>query len=96
MGRIHRTSDALDDLSNIWLYIAEHNLPAADRVIDRIERVLTLLVQFPGMGEAVDHLRQGVRRFTEGNYQLFYEITSDGILLLRVYHAARSIEDLFD
>jgi toxin ParE1/3/4 len=95
MGRIQRTSDALDDLSQIWVFIAEQNLNAADRMIDRLERLLGLLGRFPNMGESVEHLRPGVRRFTEGNYQLFCEPTPDGILLLRVYHAARRIEDLF-
>jgi toxin ParE1/3/4 len=96
MGRIQRTSDALDDLSGIWHYIAEHNQTAADRLIDRLEHSLRLLSRFPLMGESVDHLRPGVRRFTEGNYQLFYEPTRDGIVLLRVYHAARSLDGLFD
>jgi toxin ParE1/3/4 len=96
MGRIQRTSDALDDLSDIWLYIAGDNARAADRLIDRLEHVLDLPARFPMMGESVDHLRPGVRRFTEGNYQLFYEPTMDGILLLRVYHAARSLDGLLD
>jgi plasmid stabilization system protein ParE len=47
------------------------------------------------MGESVEQLQRGVRRVTLGSYQLFYEQTSDGIRLLRVYHAARRIEDLF-
>jgi hypothetical protein len=31
-----------------------------------------------------------------GHYQLFYEAVPDGIRLLRVYHASRRIEDLFN
>jgi toxin ParE1/3/4 len=95
MRRIRRTSDARNDLSTIWLYIAQDNLAAADRLMDEIDRTLRLLLRFPMMGNAVDHLRPGVRRTIVENYQLFYEPTSDGIRLLRVYHAARRIEDLF-
>jgi toxin ParE1/3/4 len=95
MARVRRTSDARNDLTAIWLYIAQHDIAAADRLLDEIDRTLKLVSQFPLMGEAVDHLRAGTRRVIVGNYQLFYEPLSDGIRLLRVYHAARSIEDLF-
>ena len=95
MARLRKTSEARADLTAIWLYIAQDNLPAADRLIAEIDRTLSLLARFPLMGEAVDHLRAGVRRSLVGNYQLFYGPTADGIRLLRVYHAARRIEDLF-
>jgi toxin ParE1/3/4 len=95
MARLRKTSEARADLIAIWLYIAQDNLSAADRLMDRIDRTLQLLLQFPMMGEAVDHLRPGARRSLVGNYQLFYEPTADGIRLLRMYHDARRIEDLF-
>jgi toxin ParE1/3/4 len=96
MHRIRRTSDARNDLLTIWLYIAQHIVAAADRFMDEINRTLKRLLRFPDTGEAVDQLRSGARRAIVGNYQLFYERTSDGIRLLRVYHASRRIEDLFD
>ena len=95
MARLRRTSDARNDLTAIWLYVAQDNLPAADRLMDEISHTLELLLRFPLMGDAVDNLRPGARRTTIGNYQLFYESTAYGIRLLRVYHAARRIEDLF-
>lgn len=95
MARLRRTSDARNDLTAIWLYIAQDNLTAADRLMDEIDHTLKLALRFPHIGEAVDHLRPGTRRIIVGNYQLFYEPTADGIRLLRVYHAARRIEDLF-
>lgn len=95
MARLRRTSDARQDLTAIWLYIAEDNLPAADRLMAEIDHNLKLALRFPLLGEAVDQLRPGTRRLVVGNYQLFYEPTADGIRLLRVHHAARRIEDLF-
>jgi plasmid stabilization system protein ParE len=96
MARLRRTADARNDLTAIWLNIAGDNLPAADRLMDEIDHTLVLALRFPLMGEAVDHLRAGTRRITVGNYQLFYESSDDGIRLLRVYPAARRIEDLFN
>jgi toxin ParE1/3/4 len=96
MARLLRTADSRDDLTAIWLYIAQDNVSAADRFVNEVDRTLSLLASFPYIGEAVDRLRPGTRRFTIGNYQLFYEPMSDGIRLLRVYHASRRMEELFD
>src|SRR4051812_35547467 len=60
MARLRRTSDARNDLTAIWLYVAQDNLPAADRLLDEINHNLKLLLRFPMMGDAVDHLRPGV------------------------------------
>jgi toxin ParE1/3/4 len=95
MARLRRTTDARNDLTAIWLYVAQDNLPAADRLMEEINHTLKLLLRFPLMGDSVDHLRLRARRTIVGNYQLFYEPTADGIRLLRAYHAARRIEDLF-
>jgi len=65
-------------------------------LIDEIERSLNLLLTYPLLGESVDHLQSKARRIMLGQYQLFYEPLADGIRLLRVYQAARRIEDLFD
>jgi toxin ParE1/3/4 len=96
MSRIKRTRRALVDVKKIWVYIAERNYVAADALIERIDAALKLLAKNPYMGEAVDHLHPGLRRFTVGNYLLFFEPIDDGIRLLRVVHAARKLDDLFD
>jgi toxin ParE1/3/4 len=96
MARVRRSALARNDLASIWLYIAKDNYAAADRLMEEIAQTLSTVAKFPLIGESVDHLRPKARRTTVGNYQLFYEPTDNGILLLRVYHAARRIEDLFD
>ena len=96
MARILRTADSRSDLTAIWLYIAQDNVTAADRLMSEVDRTLDLLASFPLVGEAVDQLRPATRRFNVGSYQLFYEPIADGIRLLRVFHSARRIEELFD
>jgi toxin ParE1/3/4 len=95
MPRVVRTYPARDDLRQIWLYVAQHNEPAADRLIDKFERTLRMLARHPLMGEAVPHYREGLRRFTVGIYALYYEPIHGGVRLVRVLHGARKIEDLF-
>ena len=99
MPQILRTASALQDLDEIWDYIAieNHQPDAADRLIDEIDAALQVLATHRQMGEAVEHLRRETRRFVvKKNYLLFYDIVGDGIRLLRVLHGARLIgpEDL--
>lgn len=96
MPRIVRSYPARDDLRQIWLYIAQHNLTAADRLIDRFERTLRSLARHPFMGEAVPQYRPSLRRFTVGNYVLYYEPIKGGVRLVRVLHGARRIDELFE
>jgi toxin ParE1/3/4 len=96
MARIVRTFPARDDLRQIWVYIAQHNLAAADYLVDEIERSLRLLARNPQMGQAVEQYRIGLRQFTVGNYVLFYEPIDGGVRLVRVLHGARKIDELLE
>ncbi len=95
MARIIRSSDAKRDLAEIACYIANDNPTAAERWLDSVDRLLRLIAKNPEMGESVNHLKQGLRRYTHGRYLLFYKPQPSGILLYRVLHDARPIEDLF-
>ena len=95
MPRIVGTYPARDDLKQLWLYVVQHNLSADDRSIDKFERTLRSLARYPLMGESVPQIRAGLRRFTVGNYVLYYELIKGGVRLVRVLHGARKIEDVF-
>jgi toxin ParE1/3/4 len=95
MPRVDRFRRAEEDLLTIAGNIAKDNPSAAARWLDEIEDTLNLLAQQPGIGEAVDQIRPGLRRFSQGNYLLFYEPLPNGIGLVRVLHGARKIEGLF-
>jgi toxin ParE1/3/4 len=79
MARVHRSALARNDLAAIWLYIANENHAAADKLMDEISQTLTTVAKYPLIGESVDDLRPKTRRTTVGNYQLFYEPTENGI-----------------
>jgi toxin ParE1/3/4 len=95
MLKIVRTPAAVRDLAAITDYIAADNLTAALGFYDEVDRLLIMIAQYPEMGEAVDHLSPGLRRFTLGNYLLFYRRVGDEIELIRVLHGARDIDRLF-
>lgn len=50
MVQIRKTKRTQADLLDIWLSIASDNLAAADRMVDRIEARLTILLDSPEAG----------------------------------------------
>jgi toxin ParE1/3/4 len=95
MGSVDRFRQAEEDLLSIAEFIARDNPSVAVRWMDDIEAVLVRIAQQPYMGEAVNHIRPGLRRVTHGNYAIYYEPRDAGILLVRILHGTRKIEDLF-
>ncbi len=91
--RFSRQAD--NDLEQIWCYITihGHNRPAADGLVNEIERTLFQVADFPEMGKMYEPLRERkLRHLTiRRRYQVFYRPIEDGILVLRVLHTAKLI-----
>ncbi len=85
---------AMEELGEIWDYIALDNSAAADRVLLRIESKLQVLSEFPEIGTQRDDIRPGVRMLVEGNYLLLYEYRkADGIVeLVTVVDGRRDLQ----
>jgi len=93
MSAVRLTRSARTDLLEAWAYIAEHNLDAADGVLDAIEREALLLATQPLMGRTRPELGAGLRSWpTETPYILFYETDADGITIIRALHHARDVQ----
>ena len=88
MAEVFRTSRAGTDLVEIWLYVAEYSIEAADRLLAAIDEKCRLLAASPEIGEARDDLGSGVRCFTHGNYVIFYKVIVGGIQLIRMSSGA--------
>lgn len=95
MAHITRTKLARADLRDIWLYIAQDSIEAADRFLDRLDRAIRLIAANPALGERQDRIKQGLRRFVVGRYLIFYEPIPGGIRVVRVLHGARRWEQEF-
>jgi toxin ParE1/3/4 len=57
----------------------------------RFERTFGLLADFPGIGQAADHLKAGYRRFRFPAHIVFYNEDRDGVVIRAVIHGARDI-----
>ena len=95
MAQVRRTVQANRDLLEIWVYIAESNPNAADRLIDSLTATCQELAQSSGIGRSREELLKGMRSFPTGNYVIYYRQITNGIRVLRVLHGARQVEKIF-
>ncbi len=89
MPRIEKTSLAETDVVDIWVYIAQDDRDAATKMLRRIEERLDSIAAMPLSAEAVPSLGCEMRRFSVGNYVVYYQPIEDGIRVIRVLHGAR-------
>ena len=87
--RVRYTQRAIEDLLDIFAYIAKENPFPASRVTDRIESVVAELGDIPGMGSPTD--KQGIQRFPVSGtpYLIFYEFLKDEMAIVHIRHGAR-------
>ncbi len=91
---IRLTEQAEEDVVEIWSYIADDNPSAADRLVDRFSETYEKLAYNPGMGVKQEQYRTGLRCFPVGKYIIFYTVTDEDLVIYRVLHGARRLEDL--
>jgi toxin ParE1/3/4 len=90
-----RTRLADEDLLEIWLYIAQNNIDAADRLLEKIDKKCQLLTDSPRVGVRRDDLALGVFCLIEGKYLIFYRIINETVEILRILHGARNLKAIF-
>lgn len=91
MPKILITPVAKQDLIEIWLYIAEHNVPAADGFLDTIDQKFRMISHTPQMGRARHELSPHLRSYPAGNNIIFYRPMENGIQVIRVLSSSRDI-----
>ena len=94
MPIVQRTEQADEDLMDIWVYIAQDNPKAADKLSDEIERKFILLAGQPYLGPARPDIAPELRYFPVGSYLILYREITDGIEVVRVIHGARRLNSL--
>lgn len=83
------------DIIEIWEYIAEDSVAAADRWVDELNDRFALWATQPRMGRPRDELEPGLRSLAFGQYVVFFESLAGGIDVVRVLHGSRDIDRLF-
>ena len=79
------------DLEDIALYIAQDNPMRALTFTDELQVRAKGLVNAPFKGTERNHLASGLRLLPHGNYNIFYWIRTDEIVVVRIMHSAQDI-----
>jgi toxin ParE1/3/4 len=95
VARVTRRPLAEADIFEIWDYIADDSMEAADRWVDQLDEKFQLIATQPMMGRAREELVPGLRSFPFRRYVIFYMPTGAGIDVVRVLHGARDIDAAF-
>lgn len=94
MTRLVRSARADEDLIAIWSYVASDDPAAADRLLDRLEEVLSKLAASPEMGVDRSDILSELRLFPVRDYLILFRRIPSGIEIMRVIHGARKWQDL--
>jgi toxin ParE1/3/4 len=89
-----RTPRAIEDLIEIWTYVARDDRAAADRLLDSLDARMAVLREQPYLGRARADLAPGLRSLTEGSYLILYRVALDRIEIVRCVHGARRLRRL--
>ena len=91
--------EALEDLEEIVLYIAQDSRKAALRMHDRIIEKANDLVTFPKRGRLVPHKKMsvaGYRMLEIKPYVAFYRVIDNDVFIYRVLHGATNYPLLYE
>lgn len=94
--RIRYTSLAVDDLDLAFSYIAQENLPAANELLDKLEKAVLQLKDFPYLGIVFPSEKTyevtGYRYLVVDAYVIFYRIDDKQkeIQVARVFHSRQN------
>jgi addiction module RelE/StbE family toxin len=92
MVQIDWSRPALDDLHEVYRYIARDSRKYARATIERITEAAEHIAQWPQAGEVMDDF-PAYRQFVVGNYRLIYreDNVNQRLLIIGVIHAARDL-----
>ena len=86
--RILWSSAAWADIDRLHAFLAEHDLDAADSLVDQLIEAPANLLHFPRRGSRLSEFEpREVREYRVAAYLLRYEIAGTDIFVLRFFHA---------
>ena len=95
MSHYQFTPHAVDDLFEIWIYIARDDVEAANRVEDAIYNACAFLAEGPLRGQVREDLTKLPLRFWTvqafPNYIIVYDPATDPLQIIRILHGSRYI-----
>ena len=89
MASYQLTEDAEEDVEGIYEYsILNFGLQQARDYVNGLHRCFGNLADSPRLGRDYSHVKANVLRFEYQSHSVYYTITADGILVLRILGAS--------
>ena len=96
--KVEITPSAERDIAVIWDYIAQDSLKHANLFIDALQTQIKSLMQYPERCPLIienDILGTSYRHLIHGHYRTIFRISRHSVVILRVIHGARLLNDEF-
>ena len=92
--KILYTPAAVDDMDEIFSYISQDNIAAAEMMLEKINGRVALLGEFPNLGSVLSDeeytmVKRGYRFCVVHPYLVFYRIIGNNIIIHRILHGRR-------
>ena len=85
--RVRWTSQSLGDIARLHAFLVEVNRSSAAKIVRSFTAAARQLREHPRSGEVLEEFApREVRRLIVGPYELRYEVTEQGIFILRLWH----------
>jgi len=85
--KVQWTSKALSDLARLFNFLAPSNRQAAARIVQSLTDAPMRIIDQPRIGERLDEFEsREVRRLLIGDYEMRYELNSNILYVLRIWH----------
>lgn len=89
------SEQAQQDLTEIWLYIANDSPDTADKFLDFILGKCQSLCSSPLMGRTRDELLPGIRSLPVNRYIIYYRVTEITVEIIRFLSGYRDTDSFF-
>ncbi|MBV9883563.1 MAG: type II toxin-antitoxin system RelE/ParE family toxin [Sphingomonadaceae bacterium] len=91
MRGVRWADQALQDLVRIYEFYADTAPLFPPALLDRIDRLVPILLAFPNIAAPIEGVPFRKMRFRGTDFILFYRPTEDGIEIARLFHAGRDV-----
>jgi toxin ParE1/3/4 len=96
MRKIIFSPEAIEDLEEIWLYIAQDSASRADGFLDQLYSLCKEnLAAFPEIGTGRAYLDKTVVAFPYKRYMIYYRFDVNRIEIIRILHGSRDLPTYF-
>jgi plasmid stabilization system protein ParE len=93
MVRLNWTEIALNDINEIYDFIAKDSKFYAKNVVGAIRKKVKIVKKYPKIGRIIPEINiENYREIFQWNYRIMYKIIGEDIYILSIYHGARDFK----